>query len=120
MPGFKNDRLSEDIKREISYLIKEEIKDPRVVGSGNVISVVRVDLSGDNSFCKAYISSINGIASAKEAVKGLTSAGGLIRRTLSNRLHMKKAPELKFIADDSIEQSAHITRLLENDGEREE
>ena len=112
MPNFKNGRLSEDIKREISGLIREEIKDPRV--NGSLVSVVRTELSGDNSHCKVYISSIEGQDAAKTAVKGLESASGLIKRRISNVLHLKKCPELKFIADDSIEHSAEIARKLEN------
>lgn len=53
MPNFKNARLSEDIKREISGLIRERIKDPRV--KDGLVSVVRTELSGDNSHCKVYI-----------------------------------------------------------------
>ena len=112
MPHFKNGRLSEDIKREISGLIREEIKDPRV--NGSLVSVVRTDLSGDNSHCKVYISSIEGQDAARTAVKGLESASGLIKRRISNALHLKKSPELKFIADDSIEHSAEIARKLED------
>ena len=112
MPNFKNGRLSEDIKREIAGLIREEIKDPRV--NGTLISVVRTELSGDNSHCKIYISSIEGQDAAKTAVKGLESASGMIKRRISNVLHLKKSPELKFIADDSIEHSAEIARKLED------
>lgn len=112
MPNFKNGRMSEDIKREISGLIREEIKDPRV--SSGIISVVRTELSGDNSHCKVYISSIDGMESAKSAVKGLESASGMIKRRISNTLHLKKCPELKFIADNSIEHSAEIAKMLEN------
>ena len=114
MPNFKNGRLSEDIKREIAGLIREEIKDPRV--NGTLVSVVRTELSGDNSHCKVYISSIEGQDAAKTAVKGLESASGLIKRRISNVLHLKKSPELKFIADDSIEHSAEIARKLEDLG----
>ena len=125
MPNFKNGRLSEDIKREISGLIREEIKDPRV--SGGLISVVRTELSGDNSYCKVYISSIDGEEAAKTAVKVLESASGMMKRRISNALHLKKCPELKFIADNSIEHSAEIAGILEkieykqeNDNDSEE
>ncbi|MBP1561367.1 MAG: 30S ribosome-binding factor RbfA [Oscillospiraceae bacterium] len=111
MPNFRNGRMSEDIKREISALIREEIKDPRV--NGSLISVVRTELSGDNSHCKVYISSFDGVEASKSAVKGLESASGMIRRHISNKLHLKKCPELKFIADNSIEHSAEIAKMLE-------
>ena len=112
MPNFRNGRMSEDIKREISGLIREEIKDPRV--NSGLISVVRTELSGDNSHCKVYISSIDGIDAAKSAVKGLESASGFMKREISNKLHLKKCPDLKFIADNSIEHSAEIAKMLSN------
>lgn len=117
MPNFKNARLSEDIKREISGLIRERIKDPRV--KDGLVSVVRTELSGDNSHCKVYISHLDGMEASKNAVKGLGSAGWMIRKEISNKLHLKKCPELKFIADDSIEHSAEIAKMLENIAEAE-
>ncbi|MDR0946262.1 MAG: 30S ribosome-binding factor RbfA [Ruminococcus sp.] len=107
----KNLRRNEDILREISAMIREDIKDPRVTSS--MVSVVRTELSGDNSSCKVFISAIEGLTTAKKAAEGLTSAAGMIRREIANRLHMKKAPELKFIADNSIEYSARIIKELE-------
>lgn len=127
MPNFKNARLSEDIKREISGLICERIKDPRV--KFGLVSVVRTELSGDNSHCKVYISHLDGMEASKNAVKGLESASWMIRKEISNKLHLKKCPELKFIADNSIEHSAEIAKMLEDmelpesdgaDGEEEE
>lgn len=112
MPNFKNARLSEDIKREISGLICERIKDPRV--KFGLVSVVRTELSGDNSHCKVYISHLDGMEASKNAVKGLESASWMIRKEISNKLHLKKCPELKFIADNSIEHSAEIAKMLED------
>ena len=117
MPNFKNARLSEDIKREISGLIRERIKDPRV--KDGLVSVVRTELSGDNSHCKVYISHLDGMEASENAVKGLESAGWMIRREISNKLHLKKCPELKFIADNSIEHSAEIAKMLEDISEAE-
>lgn len=112
MPNFKNARLSEDIKREISGLIRERIKDPRV--KDGLVSVVRTELSGDNSHCKVYISHLDGMEASENAVRGLESAGWMIRKEISNKLHLKKCPELKFIADNSIEHSAEIAKMLED------
>ncbi len=120
--------MAEDIKRIISGMLRE-LKDPRLHG-GMMLTVVRCDVASDGSFCKVYVSSFEGIESAKEAVKGLDSAKGLIRKEVSRVLGMKKCPELSFVADNSIERSAEITRRLktlvadedtedreENDGE---
>jgi ribosome-binding factor A len=108
---YKLNRKNEDIHREIAAMIREDIKDPRV--RDRFISVVKTDLSGDGSLCKVYISAMDGFETAKEAVKGLESASGLIRHEIGTRLRTKKTPELRFIADNSIEYSAKIIKELE-------
>ncbi len=111
MAGYRTGRVSEDIKREIVALIRE-LKDPRV--RDKILTVVRVEVSSDLSYAKVYVSSMNGIDDAKEAVKGLTSATGLIRREVGNKLHLRKTPELKFIADDSVEHGMEIFKKIES------
>ncbi len=109
MAGFHIDRISEDIKREIISLMRE-LKDPRI--AGKLLSVVTVTVSSDLSYAKVYVSAMGGIDEAKEACKGLESAQGYIRRALGNNLHLRKAPELTFIPDDSIEQGMKIFEKL--------
>ena len=111
MAGYRVGRVSEDIKREIVAIIRE-LKDPRV--RDKILTVVRVDVSSDLSFAKVYVSSMSGIDDAKEAVKGLTSATGLIRREVGSKLHLRKTPELKFIADDSVEHGMEIFKKIES------
>lgn len=111
MAGFRINRVSEDIKREVIAVIRE-LKDPRVMGK--MLTVVRVEVSSDASFAKVYVSDIKGIDSAKEAVKGLTAATGFIRREVGSRLHLRKTPELRFVADDSVEQGFNMFKKLEN------
>lgn len=109
MPSFKNSRMSEDIHRELTDILRS-VKDPRV---SRLLSVVRVELSQDGSHCKVYVSSLNGWDDTVESVKGLKSAAGFVRRELFARLKMRKSPELHFIADDSIERGAEVTKKLE-------
>ena len=111
MAGYRIDRVSEDIRREIASIIRE-LKDPRVMDV--MLTVVNVEVSSDASFAKVYVSAMEGIETAKTAVKGLTSATGFIRREVGKRLHLRKTPELKFIADDSIEKGMDIARTLGN------
>ena len=108
MPSFKNARLNEDVKRELTDIFRG-LKDPRV---DPLITIVKVDLSNDQSYCKVYVSSMEGLDRAKETVKGLQSGAGYIRRELGLRVQMRRSPELKFIADDSIEHSADIAKKL--------
>lgn len=109
MPGHKSERTAEDIRREIIATMKE-IKDPRV--AGKMLTVVRVSVSSDCSYAKVYISDLQGIDSAKAAVKALNGAQGYFRHAIGRNLHLRKAPELKFIADDSIEHGMRIVREL--------
>ena len=111
MAGYRIDRVSEDIKRELAVIIRE-LKDPRV--QDVLLTVVNVEVSSDASFAKAYVSAMDGIETAKLAVKGLTSASGYIRREIGKRLHLRKTPEFKFIADDSIEKGMNIAKTLGN------
>lgn len=108
MAGYRVDRISEDIKREIISIMRE-LKDPRVHG---MLTVVKVDVTNDLSYAKVYVSAMEGIDTAKEAVIGLKSAAGYIRREVGNRLHLRKSPELKFIADDSIEKGMELFNKL--------
>lgn len=105
MPSKKKERQGEDIKRELAAIIRE-LKDPRV--AGKLLTVVRVEMAQDLSYGKVYVSSMNGLDDAKDAVAALTHAQGLIRRELANRLHLRKAPELKFIADDSVREAQEL------------
>ena len=108
MPSFKAARLGEDVKRELTDIFRG-LKDPRV---DPMITIVKVELSPDQSYCKIYVSSLEGMDRARETVKGLESGAGYIRRELGHRLQMRRSPELKFVADDSIEHSAEIAKKL--------
>ena len=110
MAGYRIDRISEDIKREIVAVMRE-LKDPRV--QGKLLTVVKVEVSSDASFAKVFVSSMNGIDDAKQAVKGLDTATGYIRREVGGRLHLSKTPELKFVADNSVEHGMNIARMLD-------
>ena len=109
MPNFRADRMSEDIQREIAAILRE-MKDPRL--QNGIISVVRCETAHDLSYSKVYISSMNGLDTAKEAVKALKNAQGFIRHELGTRLRLRYSPVLAFEATDSIEYSANISRLL--------
>lgn len=109
MAGHRIDRTTENIRRELSAIFRE-LKDPRV--NSSMISIVRVEVTNDLSYCTAYISSMSGMDSAKQALKGLKSASGYIRRELGHRLKLRHVPELIFKATDSIEYGAEISRTL--------
>lgn len=117
MAGYRVSRVSEDIRREITAIVRE-LKDPRV--AGKMLTVVRVEVSSDASFAKVFISDFGGIENAREAVKGLAAATGYIRREVGQRLHLRKTPELKFVADDSVERGFNMFKKLDQAENRSE
>lgn len=110
MAGFKINRITSDIKLALSELLRE-IKDPRV---SKLLSIVKVDVSGDLSYATIYVSAIEGFESTVSSVKALKGAAGYLRRELGARLTLRKVPELRFVADDSIEQSANIAKIIDS------
>ena len=109
MPSFKLGRTTEDIHRELSAILRE-VKDPRVKDC--LLSVVRAEVTNDLSYGTVYVSTMEGLSRTKEAVQGLKSAAGFIRRELGRRLSLRHVPQLIFKATDSIEYGTHISKLL--------
>ena len=107
--SYRMDRVTEDLRREIMAILRE-LKDPRV--SGSFLSVVRVEVTNDMSYCTVYVSSLKGLKDAETGVSGLRSAGGYMRGELGKRLHIRHVPELIFKATDSIEYAANIQKIL--------
>ncbi len=113
MAGFKINRVTSDIKLALSDILRE-VKDPRI---SKLLSIVKLDVSGDMSYAKVYVSAIEGKDKTEESVKALKGAAGYIRRELGARLKLRKVPELRFVADNSIEISANISKIV-NDFEQ--
>ena len=95
--------------RELTAVLRE-IKDPRVTGC--MLSIVRVEVTSDLSYCTVYVSTVEGMDRTKTAVQGLKSAAGYIRREIGRRLNLRHVPEMIFKPTDSIEYGAHISRLI--------
>ncbi len=109
MAGYKINRITSDIRLCLSELLRE-VKDPRV---SKLLSIVKLDVSGDMSYATVYVSAIEGSEKTAESVKALNkSANGYLRRELGARCKLRKVPELRFIADNSIENSAHISEII--------
>ena len=107
-------RINEEIQRELATLFRT-VKDPRVHG---LVSITHVETTPDLRYAKVYVSVLQEDRAA-EALKGLKSAGGYLRRELGRALSLRYTPELVFQADDSIDKGTHILKLL-NDIERKE
>ena len=116
MAGYKMGRVTSDIKYALSEILTE-VKDPRV---SKLLSIVKLDVSGDMSYAKVYVSSIEGREKTEESVKALKRAAGYIRRELGLKIRLRKVPELRFVADDSIEVSSNIQKIVESFEKKED
>ena len=103
-------RINEEIQRELSGLMRS-LKDPRL--QSGLLTITHVDTTPDLRFSKIYVSALNK-DQEKEMLKGLKSAAGYLRRELGAALKLRYTPELQFVADDFIQQGAHILEMLRN------
>ena len=110
MAGYKINRVTSDIKTALSELLRS-VKDPRV---SQLLSIIKLDVSGDMSYATVYVSAIEGYETTLQSVKALKGAAGYLRRELGSRMKLRKVPELRFVADNSIEHSANISRIIDS------
>lgn len=108
MAGNRIGRINEEIQRELSALLRT-LKDPRL--QNGLVSVTHVDTTSDLRCCKVYVSALDKSQEA-EVMKGLKSAAGYLRRELGAAVQLRYTPQLQFVADDSIQQGAHILEML--------
>jgi ribosome-binding factor A len=108
--SIKNTRINMEVQKELSQIIRLEIKDPRI---HPMTTVVSVEVTPDLKFCKAYISILGDEEAGKATIEGLKSAEGYIRRELARRVNLRNTPEIKFILDQSIEYGVNMSRLID-------
>jgi ribosome-binding factor A len=109
--SIKNTRINMEVQRELSEIIRSEIKDPRVRSA--MITVVSVEVTPDLKFCKAYISVLGSQEAAGDVLTGLKSSAGYIRRELAHRVNLRNTPEITFILDQSIEYGVNMSHLID-------
>ena len=101
-------RIAEQIRRELSMLIREQVKDPRVTD----FSITEVVVSKDLSSAKIFYSPFSDHANVKDLQAGLQSSAAFMRKALGRQLHMRAIPQLIFVYDDTEERSARMEALL--------
>ena len=123
--SIKNTRINGEVRRELSAIIQNEIKDPRI---HPMTTVVSVEVTPDLKYCKAYISVLGNEEAAKDTIQGLKSAVGFvrtqlaglqsaegyIRRALARTVNLRNTPEIRFIMDQSIEYGVHMSKLIDD------
>lgn len=102
-------RINEEMRKEISEIIRTEIKDPAVQDA--MISVISVDTTNDLKTAKVYISVLQD-NKKQEVLAGLKKAQGYIRREVAHRINLRNTPELLFKLDESIERGIEMSKLI--------
>lgn len=109
--SIKNTRINGEVQKELSKIIREEIKDPRI---HPMTSVMGAEVAPDLKTCKVYISVLGNEQAKKDTMTGLSSAVGFIRRELARNLNLRNTPEIRFILDESIEYGVSMSKLIDD------
>ena len=119
--SIKNTRINGEVQKELSSIIRGELKDPRI---GMMTSVTSCEVAPDLKTCKVYISVLGDAKAKEDTISGLRSAEGFIRRMLAKNVNLRNTPELTFVLDESIEYGVAMSKLIDEvaqkDRKREE
>ncbi len=108
--SIKNTRINGEVQRELSNIIRGEMKDPRI---NPLTSVVAVEVAPDLKTCKAYISVLGDEESQRNTLAGLKSAEGFIRSKLAKSINLRNTPEIRFVLDQSIEYGVKMSKMID-------
>lgn len=104
----RSDRVSEQIRRTLAEIIRNELKDPRV----GLISLTSVEVTPDYAHAKVFFSTLNE-ADVPEILVGLKRASGFLRRELGREIHIHTLPQLHFVYDSSMERGMELSQLID-------
>jgi ribosome-binding factor A len=105
----RSSRLADQIQRDLSDLIRLEVRDPRV----GLVTVTEVEVSRDLSHAKVYVTSLAGSDQAAQSQQALQHAAGFLRSRLAQILKARTVPELHFVYDESVERGIRLSRLID-------
>lgn len=108
--SIKNNRVNDAVLREVSEMIRSEIKDPRIAPMTTVTSVV---VAPDLKTCKVYVSVLGNDEVKAETLAGLAHSKGYMRRLLAQNLNLRSTPELRFYLDESVEYGVKMSKRID-------
>jgi len=111
MNNKRLNRISEEVKKVVSELIFNGLKDPRV---SNMTTITNVEVTRDLRFAKIYVSVLGNKEEKENTISGLESAKGFIRKEIGSRIDLRYAPEPLFYLDESIEQGIYMSKLIDD------
>ncbi len=109
--GNRMIRINDEIKKEVSEIIRSELKDPRI---GAITSVIKAETTNDLKYCKIFVSILGDEQQKAETMEGLKNASGFIRKQIAFRINLRNTPEFKFVLDDSLEYSIKISKIIDD------
>ncbi|MCP9928997.1 30S ribosome-binding factor RbfA [Cyanobium sp. CH-040] len=108
--GRRVERVASLIRREVSELLREGIRDERV-GQG-LVSVTTVEVAGDLQHCRIFVSVFGSESDRQQAMAGLKAATPFVKGELGRRLQLRRTPEVVFVLDRGIERGSSVLSLL--------
>ncbi|MGW8184076.1 MAG: 30S ribosome-binding factor RbfA [Burkholderiales bacterium] len=102
-------RIAEQVQRELSEIIRLELKDPRV----GMITITDVEVTPDTAYAKVYFTLLGDAARVKETTAALEHAAGFLRSELAHRLKLRVVPQLVFKYDASVERGMRLSQLID-------
>ena len=105
----RSSRLGDQIQRDLSELIRLEVRDPRV----GLVTITEVEVSRDLSHAKVYVTALSGAEQAAQSIQALQRAAGFLRSRLAQGIKARTVPELHFVYDESVERGVHLSRLID-------
>ena len=109
MSSQRPGRVQEALRQEISRIVQNEVKDPRI----GFITITKVDLTEDLRYARIYFSVLGEVKDKKRALSALNSAKGYIKGLLADRIKLRFMPEIAFAIDESLEHTKHIYDILD-------
>jgi ribosome-binding factor A len=109
VPGHRHKRIAEEIRHELSAMLAGKLKDPRLV---NLMAVTEVRVTPDLKHARVYVTVTGDLREQSKTLQGLTAAAGFIRHELTERIQLRRAPEIHFVLDHTEEYGQRIEDLL--------
>lgn len=115
--SVKNIRINSEVQREMSSIIREDLKDPRI---HPMTSVMAVEVTPDLKFAKIFVSVLGNDEEKEKTMEGLKKSASFARHQLAKRMNLRNTPELTFVLDTSIEYGVTMSKKIDELKDKEE